>query len=83
MKLKDKLKKTGRNSAIAKFIIFLVIIYLLIAMIKGFYFLTNDSSYPFVYNINLGLEWLIEKSNIFPLRQLEINNPPIIQLEGG
>jgi hypothetical protein len=82
MKLKDKLKKTGRNSAIAKFIIFLVIIYLFIAMIKGLYFLTNDSSYSFVSNINLGLEWLIEKSYIFPL-SIAWDKIPEISLEAG
>ncbi|HDZ55056.1 MAG TPA: hypothetical protein ENI17_16210 [Pseudomonas xinjiangensis] len=81
MKLKQKMKNTGRNSRIAYLMTLLTLGYLLMTSVKGAYFQTSESSYSLVQNIHIMMGWAITHSYFFPIN-LIWNNIPAIPFDG-
>ena len=67
MKIKEKLKKTRRNSIIAKIVILMSMLYLLMIAVKGLYFLTDGNSFGFLAKINEVMRWIIVNTYFTPL----------------
>lgn len=75
MKLKDKLKITGRRARIAYVAIIFVLLYFLMTVVKGAYIAFDDSSIAFVQNIYSYSKWVIEQTFIFPINFIWKNIP--------
>ena len=82
LKLKDKLKKTGRKSKVAYLIALLVIIYFVMTLLKGLYIWTDGSEFTLGNNINNGISWVIGYTSFPPLDSLWLNIP-FVPFEGG
>jgi hypothetical protein len=67
MKIKAKLKITGRRSLIAYLIAALSSLYFFMASLKGMYLFTHDSTYTFPQKINFGAKWIINETWFFPI----------------
>ncbi|TBW48970.1 hypothetical protein EZI54_20365 [Marinobacter halodurans] len=70
MKFTDKLRKSSKRSRVAYLIALLAVVYFLMTVIKGMYFLTDGSNFPLALHINEGIKWIFEKTWVFPLRNL-------------
>lgn len=70
LKFKEKLRRACKRARVGYVIVLLVVIYLLMAVIKGVYFRTYGSDFTFAQNINYGIAWLFEKTWIFPISTL-------------
>ena len=65
MTIKENLKKTKRNATIARIVIFVIMIYLLMIVVKGFYFVTEGENISILLKLNEIMKWIIE-STYFP-----------------
>ena len=70
MKLKEKLKKTKRRSLLSYLVIFFVVLYFLMAIIKGLYLWTDESDVSLAVSINSAMKCIITATWIFPISGL-------------
>lgn len=70
MKLKDKLKMTGRRARIAYVVIVFVTLYFLMTVVKGAFIASNDSSINFVNAIHFYARSVIVATYVFPANLL-------------
>lgn len=82
MKFTDKLKKSKRRSRLAYIVAFLTIAYFLMTGVKGVYFWTDGSSFPFAQIVNSSIKWLFAITWVFPISNLW-EAIPAIPFEGG
>lgn len=83
MKIKDKLKKRGRNAGFAFIIGLLAAIYLLMVTIKGFYLWSYGSDFAVLKAIHHGVASFIQSTSSLPPVSWLWNNIPYISFEGG
>ena len=67
MKIEEKLKKTSRNSIIARTVILMIMLYFLMIVVKSVYFLTEGNSLNPLTKINEIMRWIIENTYFTPL----------------
>jgi len=82
LKIKEKLKKTSRNSKIAYIVALISIVYFLMTLVKGIYFWTDGSSFELAVKVNLGMSWIIQNT-YFPPLNLIWERIPSVPFEGG
>lgn len=66
MKFEKKLKKTRRRAVISYLVAILVIVYFLMILIKGIYFVGADSDYIFIYKIKDLCLYVIDGTYFWP-----------------
>jgi len=70
LKLKDKLKKTGRRSRLSYLFSLLAVIYFLMTVVKGIYIWTAGSGFSLAQSVHAGMKWLIETTWVFGVSDL-------------
>ena len=63
--IKENLKKTKRNATIARIVISVIMLYFLMMVVKGFYFMTDGENFGILFKLNKIMRWIIE-STYFP-----------------
>ena len=81
MKLKDKLKRTSRNSKISILVALLSVLYFCMITIKGIHYFSDGSSNNLALKIHYGTTWIIQNTYFPPLDYLW-NKIPSIPFEG-
>ncbi len=66
LKLSEKVQKAGKRAFYAWIVVFLTVIFFVIAFIKGLYFFSYNSTTIIFSKINNGIEALIESTSFFP-----------------
>lgn len=82
MKLKEKLKKTRRRSLLSYLVIFLVVVYFLMTIVKGLYLWVGGSNASIALSIHYAMSWVINSTWIFPISSLW-QSIPAVSFEGG
>ncbi len=70
LKLKEKLKKTGRRSKLSYLVALLAALYFLMTVVKGVYLWTDGSEFHLAQNIHAGMKLLIETTWVFGISEL-------------